>query len=138
VAEKTIQLAPQARPARSFHAYCQAMLGNTAQAREEFGALVDDLSDTAPGYVAPLVARDHALGERVLARLRQTSGEGSWYQFAEIYAQLERKDEAIQALEKAWIVRDPGLTSMLVDPQLDPLRGDPRFQALFKRLDFPT
>jgi serine/threonine-protein kinase len=136
--DKTIALAPQARPARDLRAYCLAMSGNLQQSRKELSALHPDLAQAGPGDVAPLVASDHALGERILAHLAQTSGEGAYYQVAQILAQLGRKEEAIDALEKAYSVRDPGLTMTLVDPMLDPLRSDPRFQALFKRLDFPT
>jgi serine/threonine-protein kinase len=136
--DKTLELAPHVQPARSFHAYCVAMTGDIQQARKEFSALNADLAQGAPGNVAPLVATDHALGERILAHLQQTTGEGAYYQIAQILAQLGKKEEAIGALEKAYTVKDPGLTMMLVDPMLDPLRADPRFQALFKRLDFPS
>jgi hypothetical protein len=27
---------------------------------------------------------------------------------------------------------------VLIDPLLDPLRGDPRFEEIVKRIDFPT
>jgi serine/threonine-protein kinase len=136
--DKTLELAPHVQPARSFHAYCVAMAGNIQQARKELSALNADLAQGAPGNVAPLVATDHALGERILAHLQQTTGEGAYYQIAQILAQLGKKEKAIGALEKAYTVKDPGLTMMLVDPTLDPLRADPRFQALFKRLDFPS
>ena len=135
---ETIKISPQAQPALEFHAYCVAMTGNLEQARKELLALAPDLASSASGNVAPLVHTDHALGERILAHLHQTTGEGAYYQIAQILAQLGRKQEAIDALEKAYAVRDPGLTMMLVDPMLDPVRSDPRFQALFKQLDFPT
>jgi hypothetical protein len=38
----------------------------------------------------------------------------------------------------ALTIRDRGLGLLLVDPMLDPLRADPRFQAFVKELDFPT
>jgi serine/threonine-protein kinase len=136
--DKSIALAPHAKQIRDFRAYCVVMAGNIQQARKDFSALHADVTTVAPGYVAPLVATDHALGERILAHLQQTTGEGAYYQAAQILAQLGRKTEAIDALEKAYAVRDPGLTVTLVDPMLDPLRSDPRFKALFKRLDFPT
>jgi hypothetical protein len=62
----------------------------------------------------------------------------AYFQVAQLLAQLGRKDEAIAALESAWDNRDSGLTTVLVDPLLDPLRGDPRFDDIVKRLDFPT
>jgi hypothetical protein len=44
----------------------------------------------------------------------------------------------MDALDKALASRDPGLTGILVDAMLDPLRTEPRFQAIVKKLDFPT
>jgi len=73
--------------------------------------------------------------ERILAQLRPN--DYASYQVADILAQLSRKDEAIAALEDAWTARDSGLTTILFDPLLDPLRGDPRFEAIVKRIDFP-
>ncbi len=140
VVQRHIELAPSATWPRGYHAYCQMMLGNNAQARREFDALGDRRMSAAPAYLGALAARqgDTVLAEQVIAELRDRAGEGALYQFAEIFTQQGKKDEAIGALEKAWIVRDPGLTWMKVDPLLDPLRSDPRFQALFNRLDFPT
>jgi hypothetical protein len=43
----------------------------------------------------------------------------------------------MEALETAFRLRDPGLETIKVDPLLDPLRNDPRFQAIEKALKFP-
>ena len=138
VNEQTTKLAPEVKAARGGHAFQQAMLGNREQARKELEEYWGDPAEAPPFFVAPLVSTDHALGERAIERLRRTSGEGAHYQIAEIYAQLGRNDDAVAALEKAWVVRDPGLTGILVDPMLDPIRNDRRFQTLVARLDFPT
>ena len=61
----------------------------------------------------------------------------AWFQVAELLTQLGRKDEAIAALESAWDNRDSGLTTLLIDPLLDPLRDDPRFADIVRRLNFP-
>jgi TolB-like protein len=44
---------------------------------------------------------------------------------------------AIDWLEKAYDARDPNLPYSLADPVNDPLRSDPRFQALVRRMGLP-
>jgi hypothetical protein len=56
---------------------------------------------------------------------------------AETYARASEKDEAIQWLETAYEQRDPGMTGLLANPEYDPLRSDPRFQDLVRRMKFP-
>jgi len=41
-------------------------------------------------------------------------------------------------LEKAMRLRDPGLSSLRADPLMDPLRKEPRFQAIERELKFPN
>jgi TolB-like protein/Tfp pilus assembly protein PilF len=50
---------------------------------------------------------------------------------------LGEKDEAFQLLEQAYHEREPNLALSKVDPRLDPLRDDPRFQDFLRRMDFP-
>jgi len=35
-------------------------------------------------------------------------------------------------------LRDPGLISLKTDPLMDPLRNEPRFQAIERELKFPN
>jgi hypothetical protein len=35
-------------------------------------------------------------------------------------------------------LRDPGMTYTKTDPLLDPLREEPRFQAVLRELNFPS
>jgi hypothetical protein len=60
------------------------------------------------------------------------------YEIALVYAGLGEKDLAFEWLERAYNERDKGLISLRVDPPLDPLRSDPRFQELVRRMNFPT
>jgi tetratricopeptide (TPR) repeat protein len=59
------------------------------------------------------------------------------YGTALIHAGLGEKDEAFEWLEKAYEERDKGMAFLRVDPTLDPLRSDPRFQDLLRRMNFP-
>jgi serine/threonine protein kinase/Flp pilus assembly protein TadD len=57
--------------------------------------------------------------------------------FAIVYIGLGDKDRAFEYLEKAFAERDFIMTFLKVDPIFDPLRSDPRFQDLLRRMKFP-
>jgi TolB-like protein/Flp pilus assembly protein TadD len=56
------------------------------------------------------------------------------YEIALVYAGLGRKKEAFKWLEESYAARDVGLLYLKVDPPLDPLRSDPRFDDLVRRV----
>ena len=56
---------------------------------------------------------------------------------AAIYAALGDKDKAFAELEKSFEERDWNLPLLKVDPSMDPLRDDPRFKEMLKRLNLP-
>lgn len=53
-------------------------------------------------------------------------------------ARLGEKEEALQWLERAFESHTRDLIYLNVEPAYDPLRGDPRFAALLRRLAFPA
>ena len=59
------------------------------------------------------------------------------YWVAVTYAALGDKDGAFAELEKAYQNHDWFLQRIKVDPFMDPLRDDPRFDAIVKRLNYP-
>ncbi len=56
---------------------------------------------------------------------------------ASIYGALGEKDKAFAELERAFENRDWDLHRLKVDPFMDPLRDDPRFNEMLKRLNLP-
>ncbi|MBV8495442.1 MAG: tetratricopeptide repeat protein [Gammaproteobacteria bacterium] len=80
----------------------------------------------------------HADAEAVLAKLQAAQGDDVAFQIAEIYAQWGNTAKALAWLDTAVRLRDPGLTAVKVDPLMDPLRKEPRFQAVERALKFPT
>ena len=56
---------------------------------------------------------------------------------AQIEAQLGDKEQAFAWLEKAYEKHDKGIYKLKVEPMLDPLRSDPRFDDLLRRMNFP-
>ena len=79
----------------------------------------------------------HADAESVVAKMYATDGDGVSYQFAGIYAQWGNAPKALDWLEKAVQLPDPGLISLKTDALLDPLRKEPRFRVIEQALKFP-
>lgn len=56
---------------------------------------------------------------------------------ATFYARLDRKDEALEWLEKGYEERDFRMTLLSVSFEFDSLRDDPKFQELVRRMGLP-
>ncbi len=52
-------------------------------------------------------------------------------------ASIGENQRAVEALEDAFAERESFITLLKVDPRLDPLRDDPRFQELLRKVGFP-
>jgi TolB-like protein/DNA-binding winged helix-turn-helix (wHTH) protein/Tfp pilus assembly protein PilF len=76
---------------------------------------------------------------RLLKDLEQPAPDGAqdWFFIAAIYAQLGEKDQAFNWLEQAHENRDFFLTYLKVFPQMDPLRSDPRYTSMVRRMGLP-
>ena len=60
------------------------------------------------------------------------------YQAAQVYAWRGEPDKAFEWLGNAVDHHDGGLYYVKFDPFLRPLRGDPRYAALLKRMNLPV
>jgi serine/threonine-protein kinase len=81
---------------------------------------------------------NRAASDAALLHAERSNGDDAHYQYAEVHAQRGEKDEAFASLDRAWSFHDPGLAIMKADRYLIPLRGDPRFAALLKKMNFPS
>ena len=59
----------------------------------------------------------------------------SLYNLAKVYVAMNNYNEALNKLEKAYEVRDVWMYNLNVDPVFDPIRNEPRFRALLKRMN---
>jgi TolB-like protein/tetratricopeptide (TPR) repeat protein len=93
--------------------------------------------------VLGVLARAHGLSgnkmeaEKILDHLKELSKERyvSAYSFALVYLGLGDKPEALRWLEQSYQDRaGSDIGFIRVDPLLDPLRGDPRFEALAEKI----
>jgi Tfp pilus assembly protein PilF len=89
--------------------YSAAKCGDSALARRELQRRLDDV-------------KTHYVSADVIARL---------------YAGMGQKTEALDWLEKAYDERTWSLFLLKVEPMYDNLRGEPRFQALVKKMRLP-
>jgi hypothetical protein len=79
----------------------------------------------------------HADAEAELAKLKAAQGDSAAYEYATIYAQWGDRAVALEWLDTAMHLRDTGLEFLKTDPLMDPLRQEPRFQAIERELKFP-
>jgi tetratricopeptide (TPR) repeat protein len=89
------------------------------------------------GYAYAVAGRP-AEAKRILADLERRSRHQyvTPWAFAEVHLGLGEKERALQWMERA--VEEHSIPFTLkVDPILDPLRSDPRFKALLRRMNFP-
>jgi serine/threonine-protein kinase len=83
------------------------------------------------------VAGRTAKARAILAELQKASAERyvPAYWFALVHAGLGERDQALRYLERAFEERSTILAYLLIDPRLAPLRSEPRFVALARRLE---
>ena len=79
-----------------------------------------------------------ALTKGIKARLAQRkTGYSSAYGIAQLYSDLGDKDEAFRWLNTAYQERDTFMDGIKTDFLLDPLRSDPRFVELVRKVGLP-
>ena len=80
----------------------------------------------------------HDAGAAALARVVHLGGDSAAYQYVQIHTQWGEHPAALEWLERARRLGDPGLIYLKTDPLIDPLRNEPRFQAIMRELKFPN
>jgi serine/threonine-protein kinase len=114
--------------------------GATGEAIAEYRKAFELYDD--PVVLALLAHAEVSIGKQNEARqiLAQLTEEAKTryvpaYAFAVIHLALGEKDQALDWLEKAARGHDGLFINLIkVDPYLDPLRGDPRFEALVAKV----
>ena len=90
------------------------------------------------GHLGNAYARSGQMdaARKTIARLEENvrkDGVGR-YEIALVYTGMGKKDEAFKWLEESYHAHDVGLVYLKIDPPLDPLRSDPRFDDLLRRV----
>ena len=135
--KKTLELDANFLAAHVSLGFVYQMKGNYAESVEE-RAKVRELQGNPQG--AEQIRESFAKGgwEKFL---RDVTGDrrldSSAYIVGTFHAALGEKDKAFDELSKSYENREYFMTLLKVDPRLDPLRDDPRFQELLRRVGFP-
>jgi TolB-like protein/DNA-binding winged helix-turn-helix (wHTH) protein/Tfp pilus assembly protein PilF len=109
---------------------------------ESSRATCEHTRDASNSHVCLALAYDklgrHADAEAELKEAQTALGDVGTYTYAQIYAQWGNRPKALESLDTAMRWRDPDLIKLKTDPLLDPLRKEPRFQAIERALKFPN
>jgi serine/threonine-protein kinase len=123
---------------RSYLVLALIQTGALDEAENELTKISVDWTHSSDEALLATRRNDPVRAERAIARLIAMKQDLLSYQFAQIYAQRGKIDQAIARLTKAVRIHDSGLRSLPTDPFLDPLRNDSRFKALLAQLKFPA
>jgi serine/threonine-protein kinase len=137
---KVKELDPHSVSARDCLGSTHLAKGDYDLAIAEYRALVDSSSND-PLRLASLgsayaLAGQEGQARKVVAEMTAASAAHYVppYFFATVNAALGDHDKAFSSLEKAYADRDSYLVRLKVDPAMDPLRSDPRFETLLRRM----
>ena len=142
-AKKTIELDP------GFF-YSRQILGMILQAKGDLPGAIAQFEKARqlsgdPLHLALLVVAKTKMGDKniaqqVLAELDKVhpDRQGLAYDRALVYLAIGNKEEALRWLEQSYADRDGANLSWInVEPILDPLRGEPRFEAVVQKVIAP-
>jgi len=135
---KTLELDQNFPYAHLFRGYTYAAKGMYPEAIAEYQEAIRLGHDTPSRQVflgaAYAQAGDRERARTILKQLQTTKEYVSAGELAVLLAALGERDKAFASLEKAFEGHDLQLQYLGVSPTFDPLRSDPRFQDLVRRV----
>jgi TolB-like protein/Tfp pilus assembly protein PilF len=138
--KKTIELDPGFARAHRTLAEVYRVKGDYPNALEERARFFDLIGQSQnAALVRATFAKEGWLGFQrlVTAQNSPLKDNNTGWVLAKAYLDLGQKDKAFAELNKAYENRLSSLCWLKVEPQLDPLRSDPRFQELIRKMRFP-
>jgi tetratricopeptide (TPR) repeat protein len=136
--KRTLELDPNFLPVHDSLGFAYQVKGNYAGSVEGFAKFEELIGER---QYAELMRESFAKGGwqgflRAMTGERRPSNLPSYYA-ATFQAALGENDKAFAELNKSYDRREAFMTRLKVDPRLDPLRSDPRFAELMRRVGFP-
>lgn len=139
---KTLSLDPGYQLAHLWGGWALDRLGRTTDARAWIGRAVEhspraDLARLSLAYVQARTPPTRDSARIILDEFTARASRGEYvpsYEIAKVYATLGELTPAVRWLERAIAERSHSRAFLRVDPQLEPLRGDARFERLVAQL----
>jgi len=138
--KKTIELDPGFARAHRTLAEVYHVKGDYANAVEERAKFFDLIGQPQnAALIRATFARGGWLGflRLVTAENSPLKDSNNNWVVAKAYLDLGQRDKAFAELNRAYESRLSSLCWLKVEPQLDPLRSDPRYQQLLQKMNFP-
>lgn len=142
LAQKALELQPDFFLAHSYLGLTYAQMGRSSEAVVE-ARKGSELSDSplAKGFLGYVYAAAGRKREATEVANDLTANFKAHFvcpfEIGMTYLYLGKKDDAFAWIEKAYEERSICIPSIKFDPRLDPIRSDPRFQAIIARVNFP-
>jgi TolB-like protein/DNA-binding winged helix-turn-helix (wHTH) protein/Tfp pilus assembly protein PilF len=137
---KILEFDPSFAPAHLLLGQAYVQKGLQAEAISELQSATS-LSGESPIYMAQVGVAYAAAGRKtealgVIDQLQKVARKSyvSSYGLAQIYAALGNKQQAMKWLQSAYDERAVWMAYLKVDPVLDPVRSEPRFQELVRQM----
>ncbi|MBV8341463.1 MAG: TIR domain-containing protein [Gammaproteobacteria bacterium] len=137
VLEEVTSLEPDFQRAYGFRGVAYYVLGDLQSARSSCETKPDHWSSIWCLALTFEKLGRHADAAAELKKFQAAFGDAAAYQIATIYAQWGDSAKAIEWLGRAVRLPDAGVVYVKTDPLMDPMRTDPRFQAIERELKFP-
>jgi serine/threonine protein kinase/Tfp pilus assembly protein PilF len=137
--KKAIELAPDFWLSHHYLSIIYRYKGNYAQSVEELAKSKDLRDETeAARLIRESFAKGGWQGFLRAMTVEHAPMKMTPYNIAGFYAEAGDKDRAFAALNEAVDKYDQFIGFVKIDPFLKPLRDDPRFQQVVKRIGFPN
>jgi serine/threonine-protein kinase len=135
---KAAELQPAAASSRRWQVLVAVQRGDGNAALKEAQLEPDEGYRRFELALAHYVRGDQKAADAALADLIATGRGQLDFQIAEVYAVRGETDKAFEWLEIAYNNHDTGTLSLLIDPLLRGLHGDPRYKSLLAKLGLPA
>ena len=134
---RTLQIRPHYGFAHYELAICLLALGRLENALSEADSEQDESGRLAARSAVLYAMHRRVEAEATIKRLIDIS-KGDWPSgIARVYASDGQVDQALNWFEIAYKVHDPDTFLIKVDPQIRPLRENPRYKAFLRKMNLP-